>query len=216
MSDNRRFEWKPGQRGSDVAIYCYEDEHGSVLFRKVKTETGDPQHPKTFRCERLIDGRWTTKQRILDGIRKVPYRLPKIMSSPAVIVAEGEKDADNLAELGFSATCCHCGAGEWPVEITPFFTGKAVYILYDVDTRCRANHPGMVAANLYGTTKRIYIIDLEPHFLPAEKLADIHEKDVSDYLLNFADRKNKITAVQNLLREAQIYKPPRITTDGPR
>lgn len=213
MSDNRRFEWKPGQRGSDVAVYFYHDERGEILFRKVKTETGDPQYPKTFRCERLIDGRWITKKGILDGVRKVPYRLPKFMNSPTVIITEGEKDADNLAELGFSTTCCHCGAGEWPPEITPFFTGKIAYILYDVDTQYRANHPGMVAASLYGTAKRIYIIDLEPHFLPAERLADIHEKDISDYLLKFADRKNKITAVQNLLRKAWLYKPPEIATD---
>ena len=215
MSDNKRFEWKPGQRGSDVAIYLYKDEHGKTLFRKVKSVTGDPERPKTFRCERPIDGLWTTRRGILDSIRKVPYRLPAIMNASIVIITEGEKDTDNLAELGFSATCCHCGAGEWPTEITPFFTGKTVYILYDVDTRCRANHPGMVAASLYATAKRIYIIDLEPHFLPCERLADIHEKDISDYLLKFADRKNKITAVQNLLRQAWLYKPPRIAADGP-
>ena len=215
MSDNKRFEWKPGQRGNDVTIYCYEDERGAVLFRKVKTKTGDPECPKTFRCERLIDDRWTTKKGILDGVRKVPYRLPKILNNSTVIICEGEKDTDALAELGFASTCCHCGAGEWPVEITPFFVGKTVYICYDVDTRCRANHPGMVAANLYGTAKRIYIIDLEPHFLPAVDLASIHEKDASDYLLKFADRKNKITAVQNLLRNAWLYKPPRIAADGP-
>jgi hypothetical protein len=213
MSDNRKFEWKPGQRGSDIAIYLYEDENGEVLFRKVKTETGDPQCPKTFRCERFIGDRWTTKAGILDGVRKVPYRLPKFMNNSTVIITEGEKDCNNLADLGFSTTCCHCGAGEWPPEITPFFAGKIVYILYDVDTKCRANHPGMVAAGLYGTAKRIYIIDLEPHFLSAENLADIHEKDISDYLLKFADKKNRITAVQNLLREAWLYKPPEVAAD---
>lgn len=215
MSRNKDFEWDPRRRGNDVAIYLYEDEHGEVLFRKVKTETGDPEHPKMFRCERLIDGRWTTKKGILDGIRKVPYRLPKFINSPTVIITEGEKDSDNLAELGFSTTCCHCGAGEWPPSITPFFAGKIVYILYDVDTQYRANYPGMVAASLYGTAKRIYIIDLEPHFLPVEKLADIHEKDISDHLRKFADRKNKITAVQNLLREAWFYKPPEVAIDEP-
>jgi hypothetical protein len=213
MSDNRKFEWKPGQRGSDIAIYLYEDENGEVLFRKVKTETGDPQCPKTFRCERFIGDRWTTKAGILDGVRKVPYRLPKFMNNSTVIITEGEKDCNNLADLGFSTTCCHCGAGEWPPEITPFFAGKIVYILYDVDTKCRANHPGMVAAGLYGTAKRIYIIDLEPHFLSAENLADIHEKDISDSLMKFADKKNRITAVQNLLREAWLYKPPEVAAD---
>jgi len=214
VSDNRKYEWRPGDRGSDVAIYLYQDESGAVLFRKIKTETGDPERPKTFRCERLVDDRWTTKPGILEGVRKVPYRLPKLLKNASVIITEGEKDSDNLASLGFSTTCCHCGAGEWPPEITPYFAGKIVFVLYDVDTLRRANHPGLVAASLHGTAKRIYIIDLEPHFLPAENLAAIHEKDVSDYLLMFPDRINKITAVQNLLREAWLYMPPEISVES--
>jgi putative DNA primase/helicase len=208
MSDNRKFEWRPGQRGNDVAVYFYDDENGETLFRKVKTETGNPERPKMFRVERLVDKRWITGQRILEGIRKVPFRLPEILANNSVIICEGEKDALAVAELGFSATCCHCGAGTWPTEITPCFSGKLVYILYDIDVY-RRKHPEMVAASLWGTAKETRIVDLEPFFPTTEDLQAIHEKDVSDYLVRFATRSAKISGIHELLRQARLYTPPR-------
>jgi hypothetical protein len=208
MSENKRYEWKPGQRGQDVAIYVYEAEDGTALFRKVKTATGDPECPKVFRVEILADGKWTTGKRILDGIRKVPFRLPQLLKNLSVVVAEGEKDALALAELGVSATCCHCGAGTWPAEITTYFKRKLVYIVYDIDTRYRKNLPGMVAANLWGTAKEIRIVDLEPFFPETKDPLELHEKDISDYLVRFTTRAAKIAGVHELLRSATTYAPP--------
>jgi hypothetical protein len=88
MSENKRFEYKAGMKGNDVATYLYEDINGEVLFRKVKTLIGDPEHPKMFRFERLVDGKWVTGKGILDGVKKVPFRLPQLIKNSAVIVTE--------------------------------------------------------------------------------------------------------------------------------
>jgi hypothetical protein len=210
MSENKRFEYKAGRRGKDIAIYNYQDVNGDVLFRKIKTVTGDPEHPKMFRFERLIDGRWATGKGILDGIKKVPFRLPKLIKNSTVIISEGEKDAENLAALHFSATCCHCGAGSWPQEITPYFAGKVVYILYDIDTKYRKKLPELVAANLWGTARDIRVIDLEPFFESTTDPMAIHEKDVSDYLVRFPGEPAKISGIHELLRRARLYTPPEI------
>jgi putative DNA primase/helicase len=210
MSENKKFEYMPGQKGKDIATYLYQDASGEVLFRKVKTLTGDPERPKMFRFERLIDRKWVTGMGILNGVKRVPFKLPKLIKNSSVIITEGEKDVDNLASLHFSATCCHCGAGSWPLEITPYFDGKLVYILYDIDTRYRKKLPEMVAANLWGTARDIRIIDLEPFFPARMDLLSIHEKDVSDYLIRFPGQPAKISSVHELLRQARIYTPPEI------
>ena len=214
MSENKRFEYKAGRKGKDVATYLYEDINGEVLFRKIKTLTGDPEHPKMFRFERQIEGKWVTGKGILDCIKKVPFRLPKIIKNSAIIICEGEKDAENLAALHFSTTCCHCGAGSWPREITPYFAGKLVYILYDINTKFRKKLPEMVAANLWGTARDIGIVDLEPFFLSTTDLLATHEKDVSDYLIRFPEQPAKISGIHELLRRARPYAPPEISQNG--
>jgi DNA primase len=91
-----------------VATYDYTDEGGNLLFQCVRTK------PKDF-WQRRPDGKggWINN---LQGVRRVLYRLPEVKSAQTVCVAEGEKDADNLAKLGFVATTNPLGAGKWRDE----------------------------------------------------------------------------------------------------
>ncbi len=78
-----------------VAAYDYRDEHGTVLFQAVRLS------PKTFRLRRLnTKGDWVWK---MDGVRRVPYRLPELRGQRLALLVEGEKDADNVAALGLIA-----------------------------------------------------------------------------------------------------------------
>ena len=65
----------------------------------------------------------------------MPYRLPKLLlkADRAVLVAGGEKDVDNLRDLGFTATCNHGGEGKWWPELTPYLKDRLVFILCDND-----------------------------------------------------------------------------------
>ncbi len=141
---------KPERR--EMETYDYTDETGDLIFQTVRYK------PKDFR-QRRPDGNsgWAYN---LTGVRKVPYNLSDVLKSETVIIVEGEKDADNLGRLGFTATCCPMGAGKWKPEYNEHFRDRDVMIIPDND------EPGMkhsreVANSLKGFARTIKILDLE-------------------------------------------------------
>ena len=75
-----------------VQKYDYIAESGELAYQVVR------YMPKTFR-QRRPDGSGGWKWN-LDDVPLVPYRLPDIRSATDVVIVEGEKDADALADLG--------------------------------------------------------------------------------------------------------------------
>ena len=120
----------------------------------------------------------TARLRPLSGIWKgivpLPYRLPELLGDPdaVVYITEGEKDADNLAEIGIVATCNHGGAGKWRNEISQWLKNRNVVILPDNDDAGRS-HANDVAKKLTGIAASIRILELTG--LPPKG-------DVSDWL----------------------------------
>lgn len=119
------------------AIYEYTDELGNVLFEAVRfpgkrfTQRHlDPDHP-----DAKPDGYVYS----LDGIRRVPFRLPELLAAvregKTIYIVEGEKDALRITqETGRFATCNPMGAGKWREEYNQFFVGaKQVFIIQDND-----------------------------------------------------------------------------------
>ena len=108
-----------------VATYDYADESGAPLFQVVRLV------PKDFRQRRPNGtGGWTWR---LGKTRRVLYRLPELREAVAgerlVIVVEGEKDADNLLKLGFTATCNAGGANKWRAEYNESLRDADVVII---------------------------------------------------------------------------------------
>jgi len=201
MSDFKRYERKPGQSGHFAASFIYTDEAGNRLYRKVKNMTRDLENPKYYYFERWEVDHWrgkkTPDEKILEGVRIVPYRLDQIVGKSSVILCEGEKDANNVAKLGYMTTTSPFGHDNWPLEITPCFKGMDVYILYDVDHQ-GGHCPEKAAAALYGTAREVRIC----RFPNEENLP--HEYDVTDYLAEVLSgeyqRRNKVTRIRELLR----------------
>ncbi|WP_211308396.1 hypothetical protein [Calidifontibacter indicus] len=114
-----------------VATYGYVDEHGELLFEKLRYS------PKSFR-QRAASGAWN-----LNGVRRVLYRLPDVLDAVkdgrTVYVTEGEKDADALAAAGVTSTCWTEGAwragesAKWRPEYTRQLDGANVVIVADLD-----------------------------------------------------------------------------------
>jgi len=132
------------------ARYPYRDERGVLLFEVVRFEG------KQF-AQRQPDGRggWVWS---LDGIRRVPYRLPELLKTVgAVYITEGEKDADRLADLGLTTTCNPCGAGNWRPEFDQHFAGRDVVILPDNDGTGLA-HADDVARSLHAVAKSVRVV----------------------------------------------------------
>jgi hypothetical protein len=88
-----------------VANYDYYDEHGTLIFRVVRSE------PKSFRQCRphpTKPDKWIWQTR---SVKRVLFRLPELISASLdewIILTEGEKNVHAAVELGF-------GRG-WTVE----------------------------------------------------------------------------------------------------
>ena len=102
-------------KGKIVATYDYCDARGEVVFQVARLS------PKGFRQRRpngsggWISGRGDTPS--------LPYRLPELFNANEIYVCEGEKDCDNLANLGLTATTNPGGAdkngeggSKWPAN----------------------------------------------------------------------------------------------------
>lgn len=96
---------RPSPHEQSIAgTYDYLDEQGTLLFQVVRFA------PKNFRQRRPDgNGGWTWN---LEGVRRIPYRLPDVKGHRTVFIPEGEKDVDRLWALGLPATTNAGGAGK--------------------------------------------------------------------------------------------------------
>lgn len=175
-----------------VKSYDYTDADGNLLFQTCRYE------PKTFRQRRPDgNGGWIWS---LGETPPVLYRLPEIIEAAAagrrIFVVEGEKDADALVELGFSATTSPMGAGKWREAFSQTLKDCTVVILPDNDDTGRA-HAEQVAASLTNQDCLVKIVQLPG--LPAKG-------DFSDWMANQA---NDLDQLEDL-----IGKTSRWTADG--
>lgn len=118
-----------------VETYRYVDEAGALLFAVARCRTQNGA--KTFRQARLDGGRWRWN---LNGVRRVPYRLPRLLEHIAanerapIYVVDGEKDVHAIEAAGGVATCCPGGMGSWTAELVEALAGaRNVAVVADRD-----------------------------------------------------------------------------------
>lgn len=134
---------------------------------------------------------------------KIPYRLPEMLAAEHddVVVCEGEKDADNVAALGFTTTTNSGGADpgtgtKFTPDLAEWFKGKNVYVLPDNDEPGE-KHAAQVVETLKQVAKSIRVVRLPG-------LGD--KEDVSDWI----EAGGTVDELAGLLRHA-----PEITTEAP-
>src|SRR6266568_963486 len=167
------------QIGKLVATYDYRDANNIPIYRKRKYI--DDSGKKTFRQFKSDgNGGWISG---LEGVEKVLYNLPNVITSNMVLCAEGEADADRISTLydempniRTASTTSFDGASKpgskWLESYNPYFTGKMVVIFEDNDDPGRV-HAQNVAENIKKYAYRIKIV----------KFPDLNEHgDVSDFL----------------------------------
>lgn len=169
----------------EVAQYDYRDEDGELLFQVVRYE------PKDFR-QRTPDGSGGWKWG-LNGVRRVPYRLPELLASAdTVCIPGGEKDCETLIRHGLTATTNPCGEGNWKPEFNKYLKGRKVVVFEDNDPAGR-KHGQVVAQSLHGIAEAVKVISFPE--LP-------EHGDVSDYL--------QVHTKDNLfqkIKDASFYEP---------
>lgn len=121
-----------------VAEYVYHDPEGTPNIRVKRYQ------PKGFGQQHWNGSAWEWG---LNGVPRYPYRLPELLASDDVVyLTEGEKDADTLAALGYTATTLLGGAGKWRDEYGPHFKDRTVVVVADADEPGRAGAQRVAAA----------------------------------------------------------------------
>ena len=158
--------WKPKTQDNCnnhwtlISEHVYRNENGEpfLCVRKMRDANGRKQYPQYH---------WDGLQWISGKPKgsKIPYRLPELLAAPPAqtnYFVEGEKDADNLAKLGFTATTASEGASaRWDPALTPYFKDRRVVILLDADVPGR-KHGKKVAKELNGIARSVRVLDLFP------------------------------------------------------
>lgn len=175
--------------GPAVATYDYRDDDDRVVFQKRR------YHPegegKTFRVYRPGEsGNWLAGIDSPDGppTKRVLYNQPRVVVANVVLICEGEKDCDNVSQLGLYAdtplrlatTCNFDGAwrpgekAKWLPNYSPYLAGKFVVVFQDNDEAGESWASG-VAASVFPFARSVKVLRL-PGLPP--------KGDVSDWLLN--------------------------------
>src|SRR5215831_4891095 len=114
-----------------VARYVYRQADGRPYLQVCRTA-----------AKQFFQNKWNGQMWVIgkpDG-PKIPYRLPELLAAPLTAkahIAEGEKDAEALAKLGFVATTNSEGAGNWTDDLNEYFRDRHVCIHEDNDDQGR-------------------------------------------------------------------------------
>jgi len=185
-------ELPPPQRkkrdlGKLTTVYHYTDEAGKPLFEVCRYEREeDGKSQKTFlqrvHDPRNIEAKFDGYVYKADHVRHPLYRLPEVLEAihagKPVYLVEGEKDADNLASLGFTATTNPGGASKkglaikWQPEHTESLRGGDVIILPDIDETGTYDRR-KVARLLLPGCKSVKLLDLTQSGMPLPEKGDI-------------------------------------------
>jgi RecA-family ATPase/5S rRNA maturation endonuclease (ribonuclease M5) len=184
---------EPPKRGRLTERYEYVDRAGKLVYVVERFE-----EPKGFRqCRPDGRGGWLY-QGVFDGIARVPFRWPELAADMAaypdapIFLTEGEKDCDNVRNLGLTATTC---AGSiWPDEVASLFAGRDVIVLEDNDQKGRQVSAD-VASLMHKAGARVRVA----------RFTDLPEKgDVSDWI-ELGARKHNAEALIERVRGLPLW-----------
>ncbi|HTV81625.1 MAG TPA: AAA family ATPase [Acidobacteriaceae bacterium] len=166
----------PGNGRRLIATYDYTDVRGVLMYQKLRYD------PKQF-TQRRPDGNggWVYS---LDGVKKILYRLPEVLTAKVLCLCEGEKDCDNLSAIlpkGWAATTNFDGAGKWKPDYSTFFAGKLVVIFPDNDEPGE-QHAEQVASEVSKYAQILKVVRL-PGLGP--------KGDVSDWLQAYGNDRDR-------------------------
>ena len=160
-----------------VEDYYYNSALGDPIFRVRRFKM--PNGKKTFYQEHY-DPATRTYIKGMAGVTRVLYKLQDVLAQRArggvIVIVEGEKDANNLAKLGFVSTTVVGGCNSpWERHYTESLRGAKVIVVPDLDAPGRER--GTQIAQVLASEQ----IDTRLLILPT-KCKDKEIKDISDMI----------------------------------
>ena len=198
QKEHKKREWE------FIRSHTYHNEDGSIFAKKTmwRTEKG-----KTATWERYENGKYVKG---LAGQKPPLYNLPGLMAGGSkVYIAEGEKDADTLAQLGLCATSAPNGAskdskglGNWREAYNAYFTGRNVVILRDND-EAGERQAAATARSLAECARSVKVLDLLRAVPQLPNKGDITDA----YALLGCDKEKTLAMLYELERTTDACKP---------
>jgi hypothetical protein len=153
----------------------------------------------------------------MEGVKYVPYALPELVNRPneTVYICEGEKDCNNLKEMGLLATCNVAGARKWDNQandLNPYFKGRDVVIFCDND-KVGLEHGQMVANSLLSLASTVKLIDVSIYWPDMPPKGDI--SDAIDAGATLSDIKEMVehAPYYGSIKERDFLKDTAISAD---
>jgi AAA domain len=164
----------------ELTTYVYRDAIGVERFRKVRNLPG--RKPRFWLEQPDGRGGWRKNTKGVDT--KILYRADEVAKAVTegrvILVAEGEKDCDNLWRLGFPATCNAHGASEfgkdpkWYAHHSAQLKGAEIVVFNDCDGSGYAHADATCRLSL-GVAARVRRLDLKEHWPDIPKGGDVSD-----------------------------------------
>ncbi len=183
---------------SPLRTHIYRDGKGNTVARKSiysKEEGG-----KYALWERYEKGVW---HKGLGNVKAPLYRLDELADADRIYIVEGEKDADTMFDLGYTATTSPKGAGgKWEPEYNKYLEDKEIIIISDND-EAGEKYAETVKNGIISSAKSIRVI---PSAEIYPNLA--HKGDISD-VLSILGREKTVDNLSKAVENAEVikYKP---------
>jgi RecA-family ATPase len=186
-----------------IATYDYTDANGTLVYQVLRFQ------PKRFQ-QRRPDGHggWIYAK-VFEGVERVPYRLRELVaglecdSTTEIFITEGERDCDNVCNLGMVATCA--AGNVWTTTMAAVLVGRDIVICEDNDKAGREKAIKAAQA-LHGVAKSIRIC----------RFTDFPEHgDVTDWI-ELDPVNNNADALIERARAEPLWRPPTEDTEAPK
>lgn len=200
LGDYKPPQWREklefGQKKRIEAVYDYKDSAGKYLYSKVRFEGKEIRY---VTVDRVNDTYKYCKKSEVATLYHLKELIQAIRGGYPVYIVEGEKDADTLKKLGYTATTAG-GVNDWKREYASYFTGAKVVILPDND------EAGLKLKDQIMRDLKHYA-----HSIRWSITSEADKGDVTDYLEKEGHTKEEL---QQLISEAENQGAPWIFVEG--
>ena len=185
--------------GSTHELSATDPQRASVVGGDQQTEEGAGEGPRLISASyeyRDLNGDIVYTIKRIEGVgiakefrvhparvskdKRVLYRLPELVASEStIVVVEGEKCADILAQLGHMATTSPFGSGAWQESYAETLRGRDVVMWPDAD-RAGARYAEAVLESIEGVAASLSCVTVPSYLLAGGDVADVYETHGSE------------------------------------
>lgn len=204
-------------------VYEYQDRDGRVVLRKARAELWEngSRVDKSFLIQSIgTDGKWYSGGGIYTNLI---YHQPDVLAMKGkpgrTILAEGEKDVDNLRLLGINATCgMHGGGidkggdsllGKWNDDHSQCFDGLDEVVVIADNDAAGEGIAQWICKRLKDRVKTLKLLRIVEHWPELPKHGDF--TDWANTLISAGKKRSEIrVALESMIEETPEWEPGNI------